>query len=256
MTLFLRTTPPMNQVMNLVGLTAIVTISTGTTVLAKPVIYAETGGQESLILDPNGLAVLETIGLTLNSANSTTTPKPGYNIGALLLPPSTDPGVRGTTFTFLYDDQDGFYLPLSGAEEFLGTLVFDVNNNLLPGLRSQFVFGNFSNSFDQTFSFFLTDTTSISLPPMFRVLDVVAPGFPDVDLNTQTWVEEDIDLLISEELSNFVLNAGASQSVAGIKLAKARADRNFVAVTTVPEPNMVIALITTIFAAFSLKKLK
>jgi hypothetical protein len=91
---------------------------------------------------------------------------------------------------------------------------------------------------------------------MFRALDVVAPGFPDVDLNTQTWVEEDIDLLISEELSNFLLNAGASQSVAGIKLAKARADRNFVAVTTVPEPNMVIALITTIFAAFSLKKLK
>ncbi|MFN9732886.1 MAG: PEP-CTERM sorting domain-containing protein, partial [Microcystis sp.] len=76
----------MNQVMNLVGLTAIVTISTGTAVLAKPVIYAETGGLESLILYPNGLAVLETIGLTLKSANSTTTPKPGYDIGALLLP--------------------------------------------------------------------------------------------------------------------------------------------------------------------------
>lgn len=244
-----------HYLMGLMGLTAFATVTINTPAVAEPRLYLETGGQESLNLDPNGLAILEGIGLTLSSANSTTTPKPGFDIGALMLPPSSTPGVRGTTAVFLYDDDDGFYFPVSGTEEFLGTLVFDVDNNLLPGLDSQFVFGNFSNIFDETFTTVIRDTSGISLPPLFPALEVANDRPPNVDLTTGTWFLEDIEIVISQELSDFLVAAGASQSVAGVPFAEARGDRTFV-LLSVPEPSMITAILTTGLAAFSLRKRK
>lgn len=231
------------------GLTSVITLNTVTSALAEPQVYLEVAGRESLELDQSTLAILEDVGLTLISAESTTEPAPGFSIGSALLPPSSDPEVRGTTYTFLYDDDPLLYVPLDGTEEFLGSFVFEVDTNQLSGLGTEFTIGNFSNAFDENFSFFLTDTITTGLP----LLDVSSSGIPDVDLETQTWVLEGLEFFISQEFSDFLMDAGATQSLTGLKLADARGDRSFVLVST-PEPNTTIALLFSGLCAITFKK--
>jgi hypothetical protein len=219
------------------GLTSVIALNTVLPAQAEPQVYLEVGGRESIELNPDTLDILEDIGLTFVSANSTTPPAPGFSVGAALLPPSSVPGVRGTTFTFLYDDDPLLYVPLGGTEEFSGSFVFDVDTNKLSGLGTELTIGNFSNAFDETFSFFITDTLTTNL----RILDVTSPGIPNVDLSSQTWVLEGLELFLSQEFSSFLETAGATQSVAGLKLADARGNRSFVLVS-VPEPSSAISL--------------
>ncbi len=222
------------------SLTSAITLNTVTSVLAEPQVYLEVGGVESLELDQGTLAILEDVGLTLISAESTAEPAPGFSIGSLLLPPSSNPDVRGTTYTFLYDEDTLLYVPLGGTEEFLGSFVFEVDTNQLSGLGNELSIGNFSNTFDETFSFFLTDTLTTGL----RIANIVSPNSPNIDLETQTLVLEGLELFLSEEFSDFLVDAGATQSVAGLKFADSRADRSFVLVSTVstPEPSSSLAL--------------
>ena len=49
----------------LLGLTSVIAFNSVLPVKAEPVIYIETGGKESLSFDPDGLAILESIGLSL-----------------------------------------------------------------------------------------------------------------------------------------------------------------------------------------------
>lgn len=234
------------------GLTSVITLSTITAAQAEPEVYLEVGGRESLNLDSTTLSVLESIGLTFTGANSTATPAPGFSIGAALLPPSFDPEVRGTTFTFLYEDDPLLYVPLGGTEEFSGTFSFDVDPTQLSGLGTELTIGNFSNAFDETFSFFLTDTLTTGL----RVLDVTSPGIPDVDLETQTWMLEGLEFFISQEFSDFLVDAGATQSVVGLKFADAKGDRSFVLASSVstPEPTTTVALLFSGICAITFKK--
>ena len=236
----------------LLGLTSVITLNTFTSAMAEPQVYLEVGGRESLNLDTNTLAILEDIGLTLISAESTTEPASGFSIGSLLLPPSSDPEVRGTTFTFLYDDDPLLYVPLGGTEEFLGTFVFEVDTDQLSGLGTELTIGNFSNGFDETFSFSLIDTATTGLP----VLDVTSSGIPDVDLETQTWMLEGLELFFSQEFSDFLEAAGATQSVVGLKLADAKGDRSFVLASSVstPEPTTTVALLFSSLCAITFKK--
>ncbi|MGK7949316.1 MAG: PEP-CTERM sorting domain-containing protein [Xenococcaceae cyanobacterium] len=235
------------------GLASVIALNLAPSVQAEPRVYLETGGRESIELNPDTLAILEDIGLTLTETISTTTPAPGFSIGAALVPPSSVPGVRGTTFTFLYDEDPLLYVPLGGTEEFSGSFIFDVDTDKLSGLGTEFTIGNFSNGFDENFSFSITDTLTTNLP----LLDVSSSGIPDVDLDSQTWVLEGLEFFISEEFNSLLENAGATQSVAGLKFADARGNRSFVEVTeevTVPEPRNGVALFLLVICAIAFKK--
>jgi hypothetical protein len=223
------------------GLTSAIALSTVFPVHAEPQAYLEVGGRESLELNPDTLDILEDIGLTFLGAENTALPAPGFSIGSALLPPSSVPGTRGTTFTFLYDDDPLVYVPLGGTEEFSGSFVFGVDTNKLSGLGNEFRVGNLSNAFDETFSFFITDTLTTNL----RILDVTSSGIPKVDLNSQTWELEGLELFLSQEFSNFLEKAGATQPVVGLKFADAKGDRSFVPVS-VPEPSSAIPLFISI----------
>jgi hypothetical protein len=222
----------------LLGLTSVIALSPMLPTQAEPQVYQIVGGRASLNLDTDTLSILEDIGLALTSTESTTPPAPGFDIGSALLPPSSDPNVRGTTFTFLYDDDPYLYLPLGGAEELTGNFVFSVDTNKLSGLGTELLIGDFSNAFDENFSFFLTDNLDTNL----RILDVVSSAAPVVDLSSQTFVLEGIELFLSQEFSDFLENAGSTQSVAGLKFADDLGDRSFVLVST-PEPSSLVALI-------------
>jgi hypothetical protein len=222
----------------LLGLTSVIAFNSVLPVKAEPQVYQIVGGRASLNLDAGNLSILENIGLTLTSAKSTTFPAPGFEIGSALLPPSSDPNVRGTTFTFLYDDDSYLYLPLGGTEELTGNFVFSVDTNKLSGLGTELIIGDFSNAFDENFSFFLTDNLDTNL----RIFDVVSSASPVVDLSSRTFVVEGIELFLSQEFSDFLINAGATQSVAGFKFADDLGDRSFVLVST-PEPSSIVALI-------------
>jgi hypothetical protein len=224
----------------LLGLTSVIAFNPVLPVQAEPQVYLEVEGKESLELNTNTLAILENIGLTLSDVESTATPAPGFSIGSVLLPPNSDPNVRGTTYTFLYDDDPVLYVTLGGTEEFLGTFTFEVDTTKLNGLGTQFTIGNFSNSFDEDFNFFVTDTANTGL----QVFDVASSGIPNIDLNTLTFVLEGIELFFSQEFSDLLVNAGATQSVAGLKFIDGRADRSLMLVSaSTPEPSSILALI-------------
>ena len=116
------------------GLTSVIALNTVAPVKAEPQVYLEIGGRESLELDSNTLDTLRDIGLTFTGAENTIPAAPGFTFGAALVPPSSVPGVRGSTFTFLYDDDPLLYAPLEGTEEFSGSFTFDVDTKKLSGL--------------------------------------------------------------------------------------------------------------------------
>ncbi|WP_414755660.1 PEP-CTERM sorting domain-containing protein [Anabaena sp. CCY 9910] len=223
------------------GLTSAIALNTVLPVHAEPQVYLEVGGRESLELNPDTLDILKDIGLTFLSSENTALPAPGFSIGSALLPPSSVPGVRGTTFTFLYEDDSLLYVPLGGTEEFSGSFAFSVDTSKLTGLGSELRIGNFSNAFDETFNFFITDTLTTNL----RILDVTSSGVPKVDLNSRTWELEGLELFFSQEFSTFLERAGATRSVVGLKFADAKGDRSFVPVS-VPESSTVIPLFISI----------
>ena len=130
----------------LLGLTSVIAFNSVLPVKAEPVIYIETGGKESLSFDPDGLAVLESIGLSLASVENTDTPAQGYDYAFNILPPSSDPNIRGTDWVFSYDQETGNYEVISGTTEFTGSIFFNVDQNKLS-LPSVLEIGNFSASF-------------------------------------------------------------------------------------------------------------
>ncbi|MBD2203716.1 PEP-CTERM sorting domain-containing protein [Calothrix sp. FACHB-1219] len=229
------------------GLASVIALNTALPVQAEPVTYIETGGKESLTFDPDGLAFLERIGLSLRSIKSTDTPAPGYDHAFDILPGSSNPKIRGTNWVFSYDSKTGNYGTISGTTEFTGSIFFNVDQtklNLPPVLQ----IGNFSASSEintdpnipQPFFVWITDTANTGL----RVFTTVEPEFPNVDLENHTWSLEPVGVVITKEFSNFLIAAGATQSVAGVQVALARADREFVPVS-VPEPSGILGILFT-----------
>jgi hypothetical protein len=109
------------------GLSVTAMVSVPLPVQAEAKIYRVVSGQENTRFVPEGLAKLESLGLSLASVDSTATPYPGYNYGWQLEPPS----LGTTTITFAYDPETNFYAPLSGSEKLLGKVVFDVDTTKL-----------------------------------------------------------------------------------------------------------------------------
>lgn len=209
---------------------------------AVPVTYFETDGKESINLDLEGLSILENIGLTFVSSENTAAPAPGFTYGWALLPPSRFPGVRGTDFSFSYDADTDVYIPLAGTEEFSGTLLFEVDPTKL-GLGSQLIVGDLSASFNDRFEFSAVDTATTNL----RLFDVKSSGAPVIDVESQSWFLENIEILATQEFSDFLTAAGAERSITGTRIGTVRGDRIFLpennAAKSVPEPTSLIGLL-------------
>lgn len=235
----------------LLGLTTTVALY-ALPVNAQAKIYEEISGKENLNLNAGTLNILESIGLSLDSVESTSVPDTGYTYAFALLPPSSDPAVRGTSFTFSYDDVTKAYIPVSGSEEFAGTIKFNVDTNKLA-LPPQFTIGGLSTTFGPDFSFFATDPVTTGL----RLFDVASSGSPNVDINSQTWTLDGLKLNISQEFNDFLVAAGADTQVTGLNFADAQGQRAFreVSTTKVPEPSSLVAILM-VGAALAARKLR
>ena len=177
-------------------------------------IYQVDSGKESFEFDRAGLNELESIGLSLSSVENTASPDSNYNYAFEL---------SDTDFIFSYDDESLIYEPLVPVEvDFTGSFFFDVDTTKLE-LEPQLELGDLVLRSGDSPEFFFEDTETTNLP----VFSFEASGFPVVDLESQSWAIDDIDLVITEEFSDFLLDAGASKSIAGLKIAEARTDREF-----------------------------
>lgn len=230
----------------LLGLTSVIAFNSVLPVKAEPVIYIETGGKESLSFDSDGLTVLERIGLSFASVENTDTPALGYDYAFDILPPSSDPSLRGTDWVFSYDEETANYEAISGTTEFIGSVFFNVDQTKL-NLPAVLEIGDFSAFFEintdpnipQPFFVFLTDTANTGL----KVFTTVEPGLPNVDLVDNTWSLEPLGILLTKEFSDFLIAAGATESVEGLQVAVARGDRTFTPfAASVPEPTNLVGI--------------
>lgn len=223
----------------ILGLASTVAVYLPLPAQAEAKIYQEVSGQENLRFDPETLSILKSLGLSLAGVESTAVPAPGYTYAFNLLPPSSNPAVRGTNFTFSYDDQTKVYIPLTPSEEFAGTITFDVDKSKLA-LDSPLKFGGLSIAFTPDFEFFASDPVSTNL----RLFDVESSGNPLVNLDTQTWTLDTLKLNFSQEFSDYLVAAGADKSIKGLTFAEASGKRGFVEVkaAAVPEPSSALAI--------------
>lgn len=240
-----------------VGITATVSLFQSLPAQAEAKIYQNISGHEDFILDPEGLAVLDSIGLSLTALNNGGNPAPGYDFSLELLPPSSDPDVRGSFSFFSYDAETKDYNFLGEREEFVGSLLFEVDTKKLA-LNSLLEIGNLSVSYFPTGEVLVADTISIGLPLFIPLpADLTVPFVPTVDLTTQTLVYDNVNFFTTQEFSDFLVAAGATTPVAGIKLAAGRLGRGFVEVDTttpseptpVPEPSTLLGVLIMVSGA-------
>ena len=150
-----------------------------------------------------------------------------------IVPPSNNPGIVGTNFTFSYDDQTKAFTPLSGAIEHTGSIAFNVDTTKLA-LLSPFEIGNFSLEFDNA-GYYLRDNVSTGQ----RLFDLKINNAPTFD-GTNLLIEG-ADVAFSQDFDTILDNAaGYDVALAGLTVGQAR-----VSATAVPEPeaNIGISLI-------------
>lgn len=241
----------------LLGLTTSVALCQPLPAQAEPKIYQNLSGQENLNLDREGIAALESIGLSFDSANSSALPDPGFELGIEFLPPSQDPDVRGSTSFFSYDSETKEYAFQGEREEFTGGLLFNVDTNKLS-LDPVLELGNFSVSYSSTGEVALKETISTDLP-LFTVF--TPPGsVPVIDLKNQTSVYSDVEIQASQTFSDFLAANGATTPITGLTIAEGRLERGFTEVSTianpepVPEPGSALGILTATGAALALRK--
>lgn len=192
---------------------------------AEPRVYQFESGKESLRLDPEGFDVLKSLGLSLDSVENTAVPAPGYTYGEDLV---------GSTFTFSYDDVTEEFIGLGGTVDFTGSVFFDVDTTKLD-LPPQLVVGNFSAAVEPDAPFTVVDTIATGLP----IFNLEPSGPVVVDLESQT-VTLNFEATASQEFSDFLVDAGASTPIAGVKLLDIQGDRN---IAEVPEPSSVLGIL-------------
>lgn len=211
----------------LLGLTTTVAVCAPLPAQAEARVYQVESGQESFEFDPGGLDVLESLGLSLASVENTAVPAPGYSFASEL---------RDTDYIFSYDDVTQTYTPLVPAVvDFTGSFFFNVDTTKLA-LDPQLELGDLVLRSGVPPEFYFQDTVTTDLPLFY----FEATRFPVVDLESQSWALDDFDLRITEEFSDFLVAAGASEQIAGLKIAEARTDREF---TEVPEPGSALAIL-------------
>lgn len=217
----------------ILGLTTTVLVSAPLPVQAEARVYQFVSGSESIRFDAGGLEVLESLGLSLASVENTAVPAPGYTYAFDLLPASSDPSVRGSTFTFSYDDVTEEFIPLGGTVDLTGSVFFNVDTTRLA-LTPQFELGDFSAPVEPGAPFVVIDTANTGLPVF-----ALEPSAPlDVDLESQT-VRLNFNMTATQEFSDFLVAAGASTPIAGLRLGEIQGDRN---IAEVPEPGSALAI--------------
>jgi len=210
--------------------------------------YQIVSGKESFRLNADALNSLEAIGLTLTSVENLGLPESGYDFAWPVLPPPTTPGERGTTSQFVYDEiTDTFFsIPNSGTVEFDGSFFFEVDPTRF-NLASPLELGELSVVFDDVeFAAIDTVTTNIS------IITVNTDALPTVDLDNQMWFIEPVKLLLTQEFSDFLVDASITQETAdqvaalipNLQIGEGRVDRGFIPLETnsVPEPSSLIGI--------------
>ncbi len=231
----------LNHLAVILGFTNTVVASTELSVQAQATNYQVQSGTTSLSLDRD---LFDSLGLELQSAPSTTTPASGFDFGFSILPPSSDPSLLGTDFTFSHDDATSTFTPVSGTIEHTGSLVFNVNTEKLA-LLSPLETGDFSIGFDDD-GFFIRDTASTGLQ-LFDLGLNTNSGFDGKNLQVNG-----VDVLISQEFSDALgYAAGSNLDLAGVKVGQAQINA-----TAVPEPevNSALALLMTAGVALAIRQ--
>jgi hypothetical protein len=230
----------------LLGLVTTVAVYAPLPVQAETKVYEFVSGKESLRLDAEGFEVLESLGLSLASVENTAVPAPGYTYAFGLLPRSSEPSVPGSTYTFSYDDVTGEFISLGGTVDFTGSVFFNVDTTQLA-LPPQLEVGDFSA--DPSVNFDIRDTANTGLP-----IFTLEPSAPvNVDLENQT-VRLNFDMFASQEFSDFLVAAGASTPITGLKLGELQGDRVIAEVSEVPEPSSALVILTAASAALAVGK--
>lgn len=209
--------------------------------------YRFVSGKESIRLDADALNSLQAIGLTLSVVDNLVPPAKGFDFGWPVLPPASNPGDRGTSFEFLYDEETDTFVPISGTIEFNGSLFFDFDPTKFS-VASPLQLGELSVFFNENYEFFAIDTVTTNLP----IMTVNTFEAPTIDLKNRTWFLEPIELVFTTEFSNFLINAAITPESAnevaslipGLKIGEARGDRGFIPLDTasVPEPSILLAM--------------
>jgi hypothetical protein len=230
----------------LLGLATTVAVYAPLPVQAEARVYEFVSGKESIRLDAEGFEVLESLGLSLASVQNTAVPAPGYTYAFDLLPRSSEPSVPGSTYTFSYDDGTGEFISLGGTIDFTGSVFFNVDTTRLA-LPPQLEVGDFSA--EPSVNFDIRDTVNTGFP-----IFTLEPSAPvNVDLENQT-VTLNFDMFASQEFSDFLVAAGASTPITGLKLGEIQGDRVIAEVAEVPESGSALAILTAASAALAVGK--
>lgn len=228
----------------ILGLTTTAVFSTQLAVQAETATYQVESGVTSLSIDESALEVLESLGLSFNSANNTVTPANGFDFGFDILPRSST--FLGTDFTFNYDDATSVLSPLSGTIEHVGSLLFDVDTEQLT-LFSPLEIGNFSIGFDEGFS--IRDTFTTGLP----LFDLAINANPVLEDNKDLEIAN-VDVLLSQEFADLLTNyvgSDLSEQLAGTVVGQAQISAN---VSKVPEPGSVVAILVAASSALAFRR--
>jgi hypothetical protein len=228
----------------ILGLTTTAVFSAQLAVQAETATYQVESGVTSLSIDASALEVLESLGLSFNSANNTVTPANGFDFGFDILPRSST--FLGTDFTFNYDDVTSVLSPLSGTIEHVGSLLFDVDTEQLT-LFSPLEIGNFSIGFDEGFS--IRDTFTTGLP----LFDLAVNANPVLEDNKDLEIAN-VDVLLSQEFADLLTNyvgSDLSEQLAGTVVGQAQISAN---VSKVPEPGSVVAILAAASSALAFRR--
>ncbi len=200
----------------LLGLTTAIAASTQLSVQAATMTYQIQSGTTTVSLDK---ATLSPFGLS-------------YKLDFDIIPPSNNPNIVGTDFTFSYDDQTKAFTPLSGTIEHTGSVAFNVDTTKLA-LLSPLEIGDFSLEFDDA-GYYLRDNVSTGQ----RLFDLKINNAPTFD-GTNLLIEG-ADVAVSQDFETILDNAaGYDVELAGFTVAQARVSAN---ATAVPEPGTNLAI--------------
>lgn len=221
-----------NHLAVLLGLTTAAVVSTQMSVQAQTRNYQIQSGTTSISLDQD---LLGSLGLNFSSAADTTTPASGFDFGFSIIPPSSEPGVLGTDFTFSYDDTTSTFTPLSGTIQHSGSIAFDVDTTKLA-LLSPLEVGNFSID---SAMFLVKDNFSTGLRLFDLQPNSSGPVFDGKNLVTSA------NLLFTQEFNDALgYAAGNDLNLTGVQVGQAQ-----LSATAVPEPETNAAIAVLMAAA-------
>jgi len=212
---------------------------------AEPRFYEIVSGTESLTFIPEGLSLLEGIGLKLGMVENTAPPQGDYDYGFELAPPPA------TTSKFSLDFETGEYNFLGGVEQLLGSIFFEVDP-LKLSLDPVLELGDFLISFESVEEVDIIDTVNTGLP----ILNVFPSSSPVFDFVTQSWILDNVQVTATKEFSDFLMAAGSTVDITGETLVLGRLDRSFQEInsTPVPESDLPIAVWVGIGSVFIIRK--